>query len=129
MKAIFKVFVVIFSLAVLFPQCDKEPEPGDKEPECAIKCDVSTEEYSIEITCESGSIITEYHDQSTEYEYDPSNGQTIGIKINLNQSRTYENTMNTYQIVGVINVNLRQNTVTHNITVSGGVFNAPQTCN
>ena len=106
-----------------FWQCDKEP----KEPDCAVECDIGTDEYSIVITCESGSTTTTYNNESTEYQYD--NIGLSGIKLNLNQSRTYENTNNTYQIVGVINVNLRQNTVTHNITVSGGVFNDPQTCN
>ena len=106
-----------------FGLCDKEPE----EPDCAVECDIGTEEYSIVITCESGSTTTTYNNESTEYEYDDSG--LSGLKLNLNQTRTYENTNNTYQIVGVINVNLRQNTTTHNITVSGGVFNDPQTCN
>lgn len=98
------------------------------ELECALVCNIGTESYSIEITCESGSTTTEYNNESTEYQYD-SYGKLSGLKLNLNQSRTYENTQNTYQIVGVINVNLTQNTVTHNITVTGGVFNDPQTCN
>ncbi len=128
MKALFKVFVVIFSLAVLLSsQCDDD-DPVYEEPECGIKCDIGTEEYSIEITCESGSMSTEFNSQSTGYEYDDQ-GNVIKIKLNLDQSRTYENTMNTYQIVGVININLRNNTVTHNITVSGGVFKDPQNCN
>ena len=99
----------------------------DKEPDCAVECVITTEDYSIDITCESGSTTTEYNNESMEYLYDDS-GQS-GVKLHLNQSRTYENTNNTYQIAGIIEVNYRTNTVTHNITVSGGVFTDPQTCN
>jgi hypothetical protein len=107
-----------------FFQCEKEP--AEKEPDCAVECDIGTEEYSIAITCESGSTVTTYHDETTEYLYDDL-GRS-GIKLHLNRSRTYENTMNTYQISGVIEVNYRSNTVTYNITVSGGVFTEAQTC-
>jgi hypothetical protein len=123
MKVTKRLILIIMVSVFTFWQCDKEPE----EPDCAVECDIGTEEYSIVITCESGSTTTTYNNESTEYEYDDSG--LSGLKLNLNQTRTYENTNNTYQIVGVINVNLRQNTVTHNITVSGGVFNDPQTCN
>jgi YD repeat-containing protein len=95
--------------------------------ECALACNIGTQSYSIGITCESGTIITTYHGQSTEYQYD-NNGKLIGIKINLNQTRTYVNTNNSYTIVGIIEINLNQNTETHNITVSGGKFQNPQTC-
>ncbi len=95
--------------------------------ECALVCNIGIQSYSIGITCESGSIITTYHNQSTQYQYD-NFGKLIGIKINLNQTRTYINTNNTYTIVGVIEINLNQNTETHNITVSGGRFINPQTC-
>jgi len=96
------------------------------EPECALECNIGTQSYSIGITCESGTIVTTYHNQRTEYQYD--NGILIGLKLYLNQTRTYVNTNNTYTIVGVIEVNLKQNTETHNITVSGGKFQNPQTC-
>jgi hypothetical protein len=96
------------------------------EPECALVCNIGTQSYSIGITCESGTIITTYYNQRTEYQYD--NGILIGIKLYLNQTRTYVNTNNTYTIVGVIEVNLKQNTESHNITVSGGKFQNPQTC-
>jgi hypothetical protein len=96
------------------------------EPECALVCNIGTQSYSIGITCELGTIITTYYNQRTEYQYD--NGILIGIKLYLNQTRTYVNTNNTYTIVGVIEVNLKQNTESHNITVSGGKFQNPQTC-
>jgi hypothetical protein len=112
-----------------FLQCDKDDkEPVEKEPDCALECDIGTEAFSIIITCESGSISTTYNSERDEYRYD-DNSELIGTKRHLNRSRTYLNTNNTYQIVGVIDINHINNTVTHNITVSGGVFNDPQTCN
>lgn len=115
-KLILMIVVSIF----IFWQCDKEPG-------CALECDIGTDDYSISITCESGSMTTTFNNQSTEYQYD--NGAVSIITLHLNQTRTYENTKNTYQIVGVITVNKKLNTVTHNITVSGGAFKDPQTCN
>lgn len=112
--------IVLFMVSVFsFLQCEKESD-------CTLECDIGTDEYSILISCESGSTTTTYNNESTQYQYD--NMGVSGIILNLNQSRTYENTNNTYQIVGTIEVNYRTNTVTHNITVSGGAFNAAQTC-
>jgi YD repeat-containing protein len=98
------------------------------EQECELLCDIGTESYSIGISCESGSTITTYNGESTEYQYD-SFSRLSGLKLNLNRTRTYENTNNTYTIVGVIEVDLIQDTETHDITVSGGKFTDPQTCN
>jgi hypothetical protein len=98
------------------------------DSQCLLECDIDTEGYAIGISCESGNTTTTFNNQRTEYQYDPIDGTLIGIKVTLNQTRTYENTNNTYTIVGVIEVNLKQNTETHNITVSGGKFKDPQTC-
>lgn len=125
MKSTRRLIWLIMVSVFIFWQCDKEP--GEKEPDCEVVCNINTEEYSINITCESGSTTTTYNNESTEYHYD-NNGQLSGITKHLSQTRTYENTKNTYQIVGVIDVDLKQNTVTYNITVSGGVFTEPQTC-
>jgi len=113
------ILIIVVSISILC-QCDKEPD-------CALNCNIGTDDYSIDITCESGATTTTFNNQSTEYQYD--NGVVSVVKLNLNQTRTYENTNNTYNIVGVITVNKKLNTVTHNITVSGGAFRDPQTCN
>ena len=98
------------------------------EQECALVCNIDAESYSFTISCESGGYSTTFNNESTQYEYG-STGKLIGIKLNLNRTRTYLNTNNTYTIVGVIQVNLIQKTATHNVTVSGGMFVNPQTCN
>ncbi len=79
------------------------------------------EGYSVEITCESGEATTSISD-STSYE-----GQII--KLTLSQERTYNNTENTYKIVGNIVVDKSKNEVNYNLTVTGGVFGeTPQIC-
>jgi len=120
MKTKLNLMILISILALIFWQCDKEPD-------CSLVCDIGMDEYSIDITCESGSTTTTFNNQRTEYQYD--NGVISLIILHLNQTRTYENTKNTYLIVGEITVNKKLNTVTHNITVSGGAFKNPQTCN
>jgi hypothetical protein len=95
-------------------------------PACKVNCDVGTEGYGIEITCESGQVTTEFFNESTSFEYD-SSGQRQIIKVQLNQKRTYENTGNTYKIVG--NIVVDKPNVSYHITVTGGVFGEmPQTC-
>jgi len=120
----FGIFIVF---ALLLLSCSKDDD-NTSEPECALVCTIGTESYSFEITCESGSYSTAVNNESTEYQYD-SYGNVSVIKLNLNRTRTYENTNNTYTIVGFIIVNLTQNTESHDITVSGGAFENPQTCN
>jgi len=94
-------------------------------PACKVKCDVNTEGYSIKITCESGPTTTTYND-STSFEYD-NLGRVKVVKVQLNQERTYENTGNTYKIIG--NIVVDKPNVSYHITVTGGVFGeTPQTC-
>jgi hypothetical protein len=49
--------------------------------------------------------------------------------VKLNQERTYENTGNTYKIVGDIVVDKSIPKVNYNITITGGIFGeTPQIC-
>jgi hypothetical protein len=96
---------------------------------CELVCDINTESYTIEISCESGTMSTELlGDQTQESQYD-SSGNKTGIKLNLNQARTYENTQNVYTMVGTIEIDLVNDKVNHDIEVTGGEFgDTPQTC-
>jgi YD repeat-containing protein len=97
-------------------------------PACALECDVDTEGYSIGISCESGPVTVAHEGESTEYEYDAS-GQRTGILVSIDRERTYENSQNTYDIVGTIEVDLIQDTADYEIVVTGGAFgDTPQTC-
>ena len=97
------------------------PIPATPTPSCEVVCNIDTERYGINITCESGTVKQTMND-STKFEGDI-------IKVTLKQSRTYENTGNTYQINGDITVDKAANTVSYLITVSGGVFGtSPQVC-
>jgi hypothetical protein len=102
--------------------------PPTPTPACALKCSIDTKGYSFDITCESGTVSTEYLGQKTEYLYDSSGNQT-GLKLSVNQKKTYENTKNTYTIKGTIELNQVLNTFSYDITGTGGVFgNTPQNC-
>ena len=82
---------------------------------------MDTETYGVEITCESGTATVTYND-SIKYE-----GQVIRVK--LDQERTYQNTGNTYKIVGDIVVDKSTDKVSYHITVTGGAFGeVPQIC-
>ena len=97
------------------------PIPATPTPSCEVVCNIDTERYGINITCESGTIKQTMND-STKFEGDI-------IKVTLKQSRTYENTGNTYQINGNITVDKAADTVSYLITVTGGVFGSvPQVC-
>lgn len=97
------------------------PIPPTPTPSCEVVCNVGTERYGIEITCESGTMTVSRSDSTTF-------GDNT-IKLELDQSRTYENTGNTYQINGTINVDEAAGTVDYFITVTGGVFGSvPQVC-
>lgn len=106
-----------------------EQEASDTDS-CELVCDINSETYSIGLSCESGKM-TIHHlgDEKQEYQYDGS-GNRAEIKLNLNRTRTYENTQNVYTIVGTIEIDLVNDIVNHDIEVTGGVFgDTPQTCN
>ena len=97
------------------------PIPATPTPSCEVVCNIDTERYGINITCESGTIKQTMND-STKFEGDI-------IKVTLKQSRTYENTGNTYQINGNITVDKAADTVSYLITVTGGAFGSvPPVC-
>ena len=98
-------------------------------PACMLECEVSTEKYSIGITCESGPMTIEHlQNEKTTYQYD-SSGNRTEISLNINRKRTYENTQNAYVIVGNIDVDLVQSSVDYRIVVTGGEFgDTPQIC-
>jgi len=121
--------------ALAEPTATPTPVPPTAEPTatatpaCALECDVSTESYSIVITCESGPMTIEHlQNEKTTTQYD-SSGNKTEISLNINRKRTYQNTQNAYVIVGNINVDLVQSTANHMIRVTGGAFgDTTQTC-
>lgn len=97
-------------------------------PACKLICDISMKNYEeplFKFSCESGQVTK---NMNTIIKYDPA-GPMHGSKVTVNQEQTYAQTKNTYKIVGNIVVNKLLNTVSYDITATGGAFGEkPQTC-
>jgi uncharacterized lipoprotein YehR (DUF1307 family) len=94
----------------------------------ALKCDINTQNFSFEITGETGSAITTFHNEAQNYEYD-SSGQLSATTVTVNRDLEYQSSKHTYHIEGTITVKQATNEVTYNITATGATFgNSPQTC-
>jgi hypothetical protein len=106
------------------------PTPTPTPPPCALKCNIDTQGYGFEISCESGKY-TEQLNNKTRYEYalPPNDNIKSHLILELNQERTYESTKNKYSISGTIVIGLLDNTAGYSIKVTGGVFgDTPQIC-
>ncbi len=96
-------------------------------PACELKCNIDTESYSFEITCESGTVTNEMSN-STSVEYDPT-GQVSKAIVTVDQNQTYSSSGNTYHLVGTITAYLIAGYAEYDIEATGGVFgDTPQTC-
>jgi hypothetical protein len=95
---------------------------------CMLECDIGVKDYAIGMSCESGSVTTEFQNQSTTTLYD-SAGTKTGYLVQLDQKQTYEKSKNVYYITGTIEVNELENSVAYAIQASGGAFgNTTQAC-
>jgi hypothetical protein len=102
--------------------------PPTPTPACAFKCNINTQQYGFEITCESGTVTTTSNNESTHYNYATS-GQMSGITVGVNRDLLFQNNQHKYHIEGTITVDQLANTVTYDITATGDAFgNTPQTC-
>lgn len=125
-----KYLIISLTIVILvLSACSSRPSEVDTQtPDCKVECDIGTENYSIDITCESGNFTTEYKNESTEF-FSGELDNKKGLKLNLNRIRTYESTQNAYTITGYIEVDEIQDNGIYDIEVIGGVFdNTPQTC-
>jgi len=109
--------------------------PATPTPACEVRCDIDPTRQIIEITCESGQV-TIKADDTMLFMFDDA-GRRTGTRWQLDQERTYENTGNTYKILGNIEVYFefdQQGAIIggsayYHLTVAGGVFGqTPQTC-
>lgn len=100
--------------------------PTDSEA-CDLVCDIGTQQYSIAVSCESGSFTTQYNNETTEYHY--SGSVRSGFTLYLNRVRTYHDSGQAYTITGQIDVDEIHDAVTYNIQAAGGAFGStPGTC-
>ena len=124
-----KTVLLLIATLIVTVSCQPAPTPVPPTPTpIPFKCNITTESYGFEIVGESGQVSTTMHDEATSYQYAPS-GQRSGITVNINRDLTFTNSKNTYKIVGKIILDLIANSVSYDITATGGTFgNNPQTC-
>jgi len=89
-------------------------------------CNITTENYAFNIVGESGEMTDSLNNQ-TNIQYSTS-GEKV-ITVDVNEELKYGSSNNTYKIVGKITVDQTSNTVSYNLTATGGAFgNSPQIC-
>jgi hypothetical protein len=104
------------------------PQQPTPTPACTFKCDIDTQQYGFEITCESGSVSTTFNNESTHYNYDTS-GQMSGTTLDINRDFLFQTNQHKDHIEGTITIDQLTNTVSYEITASGDSFgDSPQTC-
>lgn len=107
-------------LVVVFAGCSESTSSEGEEEDCDLLCDVSTDEYSLGITCESGGFTTEFNSETTEYHY--SGATRTGFTLHLNRTITFHDSGRVYVVTGTITVDQINDTVTYDIDATGGAF-------
>ena len=92
----------------------------------ALECNIDTEQYGFSIAGEDGPIIIQTQGESTSSEY--FDGSMTEITIEVNRTLTFEDSNNSYDIVGDIHVDFLAEIVEYDITATGDTFAEPQTC-
>ena len=122
----YKYLLLVFLLVII--GCNKTSVNGNQDDKYDLICDIGTDDYSIRIEGESGSLATQYNNESTQYSYNAT-GQIETITLNLNRTLTYTDSGNEYTITGFIIVNTMTETVEWDILATGGEFgNQGKTC-
>lgn len=93
----------------------------------ALECNIDTEQYGFKISGEDGPITVQTKGETTSTFYDP-NGKVSGISVEVNRTLTFEDSGNSYDIVGDIHVDFQTDVVEYDITASGDTFAEPQSC-
>lgn len=94
--------------------------------EYALECNIDTEQYGFGITGEEGPITTNTHGESTSREI--KDGKVTSITVEIDRTMTFENSGNSYDIVGEVSVNFQTEVVNYEITATSDAFDEPQTC-
>lgn len=115
------IFVLIVSLLML-TACGGG---GDSAGE--FICNIDTESYGFEFAGEEGPASIQNHGETTTSNYDP-NGKQTGVTVEVNRTVTFENSGNSYTIVGKIEVDFVNEEVSYDVTATSDVYDVPQTC-
>jgi hypothetical protein len=93
-----------------------------------LECDIDTDHYGWSIDGEKGAYTSKQNkDVSRTSEYDPDGNLTF-MTIEVDVTRTYEESGNSYIFVGEISLNVKDDTVAYHITATGETLPEPQTC-
>lgn len=92
-----------------------------------LECNIDTEQYGFVIDGEDGPVSIQTNGETTQSFYNPS-GNIDSVTVEVNRTFTFEESGNSYDIVGEIIVDFRTDTVTYDITATGDSFEEPQTC-
>jgi hypothetical protein len=90
-------------------------------------CNIGTETYGFEFGGEDGPASVQNHGETTTSNYDP-NGKQTGILVEVNRTVTFEDSGNSYTIVGQIEVDFVTEQVSYDVTATSDVYDEPQTC-
>ena len=112
--------VLISALILLTAGC------GGGGSDYTLECNIDTEQYGFKITGEEGPITMQTQGESTSTDY--IDGKMSAIDVEINRTLTYENSGNSYELVGDIRVNFVTGVVEYDITATGDTFTEPQTC-
>ncbi len=95
-----------------------------KKAGCQLRCNVTTESYTVDLTCEKGGSSEKVSDQQ-KYEYTAS-GAVGALVLTLNHERTYSTSNRTYHIAGSIRIDKTAGTASYDIQATGGLL-GPET--
>ena len=99
---------------------------GGAEQEYTLVCDIDTEQFSFMINGEEGPLTTQTHGESRSSDY--KDGKMVSLSMDINRTMTFEDTGNSYDLVGEISIDFSKELVNYEITVTGDTFAEPQTC-
>jgi len=92
-------------------------------PDCEVVCDIDETQYTIDISCESGSAMCNVEHSTTT----GAKGELQ--KFSRNDDCTYDESGNTYHIEGEVNFDADEKVDNYYFEVTGGVFgDVPQIC-
>ncbi|HUF52144.1 MAG TPA: hypothetical protein VMR52_00015 [Dehalococcoidia bacterium] len=124
-RTVFAVVVALATAAFADPLVARQ---DTRRAECELRCDIDSEGYEFDVTCEKGASSEKLMNESTKFEYSPS-GALAGLVVAVNRERTYSASNRTYHITGTIGVDKANNRVTYDVQASGGAFGAtPGVC-
>jgi hypothetical protein len=93
----------------------------------SLECEIDTQQYGFKISGEDGPISVQTQGEKTQSKYD-ANGQIESVIVEVNRTLTFEDSGNSYTVVGSINLDPKNETVSYDITATGDTFEEPQTC-